>query len=488
LDEQEIVELLSQDADSRSLVSVDGLTKYATSPIPLDHLPFGSCTASSTSKGAWGFLKELEIDSISWNGLREKLIGNLKLNGIGVQVLFTPSGTDAEALVSHVLTVNSDKILRNLVVAPKEIGSGSALAAGGLWFDELAADGSMGVVGEVMFPHFVDRIQVERIVIRLKSGKLLSKDAVTSKCLYSITDAVEKDQSILIHLVAGSKTSVHAPSRKFLEKMQELLKERIHIVVDAAQGRFSRSGIKGCLERGWIVMVTGSKFFGGPPFSGAVLFPKNYDLENTWNPELSSLFDPNAMISTMKAPENNIPRKGQMLRWSAALEEISSYYSIPKRRRFEFLKWFEEDVSRIFQDESILEVINIQPDDVDKSYRLLQSNTTVVSFMLRKSKSHPWFGVDELRKIHRSLMLKTVNKLHLGQPVGLTEDGEVGALRLAFGGVMMQNLNKLIESGTSEQGARGILNAWLEGAFESIREILKNENNLQNKERSIIIE
>lgn len=45
------------------------------------------------------------------------------------------------------------------------------------------------------------------------------------------------------------------------------------VVVDACQLRSDAENIVEYASKGFITLVTGSKFYCGPPFSGAVLFP-----------------------------------------------------------------------------------------------------------------------------------------------------------------------------------------------------------------------
>ena len=54
----------------------------------------------------------------------------------------------------------------------------------------------------------------------------------------------------------------------------------ITLVVDACQARITSPAIADYLERGAIVFVTGSKFMGGPPFSGFALVPRRFREES----------------------------------------------------------------------------------------------------------------------------------------------------------------------------------------------------------------
>ena len=68
------------------------------------------------------------------------------------------------------------------------------------------------------------------------------------------------------------------------------------------------------LRRGWPVVVTGSKFFGGPALSGAVLFP----LERRAG-------------SRPAGPGPGAPGLGTVLRWTAALDAIERFSSVAHR-------------------------------------------------------------------------------------------------------------------------------------------------------------
>ena len=47
----------------------------------------------------------------------------------------------------------------------------------------------------------------------------------------------------------------------------------VDVIVDACQLRLPAHKVREYLKMGWPVVITGSKFLGGPAFSGAVLVP-----------------------------------------------------------------------------------------------------------------------------------------------------------------------------------------------------------------------
>merc|ERR1711871_687259 len=73
---------------------------------------------------------------------------------------------------------------------------------------------------------------------------------------------------IVVHMVVGSKTGQCMPSEDCMETLLAKYGKLILPVVDACQGRLDEGSIRKYLDRGRVVLCTGSKFFGGPPFSG----------------------------------------------------------------------------------------------------------------------------------------------------------------------------------------------------------------------------
>ena len=70
-----------------------------------------------------------------------------------------------------------------------------------------------------------------------------------------------------------SKLGWRAPSDRCLDEIAPRWPDQVQIVVDACQMRLGRPRLRKYLDRGYLVLVTGSKFFTGPAFSGALLVP-----------------------------------------------------------------------------------------------------------------------------------------------------------------------------------------------------------------------
>jgi hypothetical protein len=74
-------------------------------------------------------------------------------------------------------------------------------------------------------------------------------------------------------VVHGSKTGLVLPHLDHVDALRDRFGEGVLFVVDACQARITSQALRDYLGREMIVFVTGSKFMGGPPFSGFALLP-----------------------------------------------------------------------------------------------------------------------------------------------------------------------------------------------------------------------
>ena len=88
-------------------------------------------------------------------------------------------------------------------------------------------------------------------------------------------DALRADPAcvVVLHTVAGSKTGLRLPSPDVSERLCAEFGHRVVSVLDACQMRHSPSLIPRWLEHSGPVLMTSSKFFGGPSFGSGVFFP-----------------------------------------------------------------------------------------------------------------------------------------------------------------------------------------------------------------------
>jgi hypothetical protein len=154
--------------------------------------------------------------------------------------------------------------------------------------------------------------------------------------LRAVETAIAQGAPVLLQIMDASKLGWRAPSAACLDEIARRWPGKVQIVVDACQARLGRRRLRAYLDRGYMVLITGSKFFGGPAFSGALLVPKGMSRSLDHVGEIApGFFDyagrsdwPTAW-TTLRSRFERRPNFGQWLRWEAALAEIGRYYAVP---------------------------------------------------------------------------------------------------------------------------------------------------------------
>jgi hypothetical protein len=139
---------------------------------------------------------------------------------------------------------------------------------------------------------------------------------------------------------------------------------KICIVVDACQMRLDREEIIEYLKYQMIVIITGSKYFTGPPFSAAILIPEQIVLDVQasgatfdigFNSYCSKEDLPQQLRTILRDPSNNY-NLGSIFRWVAAISEMERYYEIPAIIRAEAVSGFCERVEGILSAAPFIEL------------------------------------------------------------------------------------------------------------------------------------
>lgn len=219
---------------------------------------FGSCTANPitpTMLAQHQALKAQHAGPDPQDYLRE-LFG-------AAQCRLAASGTDAEYTCA--LAMGPDPYCC-ILMDPAEIGSGCTRAAAGLAH-------AQGCPVDVPL-HLQATIETTRL--RDASGRPLTQAEVDAQ-VFDIA-ARHVHLPILLHHVACSKTGLCSPSEAACLSLQRGHASGVRVVVDASQGRFDLDDVHRWLDYGWAVIITGSKYFGAPPFCGATLLPIGWPL------------------------------------------------------------------------------------------------------------------------------------------------------------------------------------------------------------------
>jgi hypothetical protein len=460
--------LLGSGGDPRLTINpASGLNEYGCQPFPCpDTLSFSSSTATSISQRAYDRAREAR-DSLMQSAIavgieaafdtrveamREELKACLGLSRTQADVVFSPSGTDSQLQALFLTQTRLGPALTTVIVAADQTGSGTVNTARGCHFNIVTANGSRVRKGEPIagLAH-----SVNSVALRLfdEAGDIRPQPASDAMVLGAVESAIAGGSRVLLQVMDSSKFGWRAPSAQCLDEISIRWPDQVQIVVDACQMRLGRTRLRNYLDRGYLVLVTGSKFFAGPPFSGALLVPsalaQEIDTAGDIAPGLFEYTSRSDWPKSWPGLRSRFPVRanfGQWLRWEAALEEIRAYYSVPDEFRRIALETFGKGVERIIASSPSLRLLPPQPrpsgegvDDDELAQR------TIFPFVIRHGDRV--FSLEHTKKLYRALAqgvtpaacvdVPTVaaTPCLIGQPVALGggEGQPAAALRICAG-------------------------------------------------------
>ena len=348
--------LMAQGGDQRLAVDPrTGLNHYGCSHRPRPWaITFASSTASSLSERGFGGAEACRrrIAAAAFGGsatiamaleadaVRAGIAAHYGLwpddvpsgNGSRSEVVLAASGTDCELLA--LALAERQGPVSSILTAPEETGTGVPLAAGGRHF-ACDTSGRQQVSKGAAIEGFRTDARVVALAIRHADGTLRTASEIETDGAQLVAAERQAGRHVLLHLLDLSKTGLLAPSPTWLERLQAADGEGIDIVVDACQARLDQRRVRDYLAHGWMVMITGSKFFTGPPFCGAVLLPRQivdrladgkalpaglaaYGCRTDWPDRIEA--------ASHLSPGVNL---GMVLRWQAALAEMHAFAAVP---------------------------------------------------------------------------------------------------------------------------------------------------------------
>jgi hypothetical protein len=347
--------LLVSGGDARLAVnSADGRNAYSCQPWPApDTLSFSSSTATSISQRAYeraGCARDSLMQSAIALGLhdafdarieemRDELKAHLGLSRADVEVVFSASGTDSQLQALSLTRSLLGAPLTTVIVAADQTGSGTAHTALGRHFSDRTANGSRVRKGEPI-GGLAESLTSIALPVTNADGNVRPQAQTDLLVLGAVERAIAGGAKVLLQVMDCSKLGWRLPSDQCVREISARWPHDVQIVVDACQMRLGRRRIGAYLDRGYMVIVTGSKYFTGPPFSGAVLVPEG--LSRTIDAvdgiaagllEYSVRSDWPKRWGVLRSHFPDRPNFGQWLRWEAALEEIGAYYRVPDTSR-----------------------------------------------------------------------------------------------------------------------------------------------------------
>ncbi len=427
---KEIAQVLTEGCDERvHIIPETGLNKYHLNPVEYERLlQRGSCTANLLTRRSHGVAKAFlgKYDELSYEHLLETQSARLK-SLVGSEfndpfdIYFAPSGSD---LVYYPLMfqmmINPDKKLINVVSCPEELGSGSKFASETRFYANYNQFGEHIVKGDFVDPE--NKSEVHYLDARDEEGNILDRTKEIKKII-----AANPEASVVGSLVFGSKSGIKDDLDVIDPESDTMW------VVDLCQFRVDPKLIHELLEKGVMVMLTGSKFFQAPPFCAAMLVPRKWseklsDLDASIIKPYGKLFSAYDVPFFMQNMRDQLPareNKALRLRWEIALDEMEAYrYWSTKETDDIITRWATGVMSRL----ETSTYFKLMPDQ-------LKTNMSIISFQV-------WVGDNALDNAQLKDLFKAIttsthegfvggfNKVFFGQPV---QYGAKSFIRLAIG-------------------------------------------------------
>ncbi len=463
--------LLMAGGDLRlNIDEIELLNKYGCRPFPRpDAFTFASSTATSVSNFAfdktdkvrsilisnslkYGFKKAtLELAELLKNNLRKIF----KLDD-ACEIIFSPSGTDSSLQIAAITQIISDKDITHVLIASDETGSGVPAALKGCHFENTTALNYPIKKGDKI-EGFRD-IELIKIPFRDENGALKSSAQLDEEVFDAVSKTNDLGRHVVLHTMDQSKLGYQSPSEKLIKKLNTIDKLSMQIIVDGSQLRLDPKDIQNYLNKGYIVTITGSKYFTGPPYSGALILPEcvsNLILsaENTLPKGLTQYYNHSDWPATWFCSQDLSDgyNYGSYMRWNAAIVEMDRYYKTPVLYRNMGIEMFCNFVDDSIKDATFLEPLYGDETNTNtyksKEFGIRNIRTIFPFFIL---KNNEVLSIDNVKKLYTLLnsdlsdqfedapleiIRLAAQKCHIGQAVNVKygNDIESAILRISLG-------------------------------------------------------
>jgi hypothetical protein len=381
------------------------------------------------------------------------------------------SGTDAELIVLALAAGALRRPVTNIVLAPGETGRGVVVAAAGRHFHDGAPFAAVAAGARLAGWEHAD-IRVETVEIRDAAGATRAPAAVEGDARALARAAIAAGRGALLHLLDVSKTGREGLSLEAARSIAAEAPERTLVVADCCQLRCAPERLRALLDAGFLLTLSGSKFAGGPPFSGAAITPKGwlarFDaslLPSGLSAHAAELDWPPALRGALAGRAVARANVGLGLRWLAALAELERFAEIEPALARRVRARFRADVARSVEG---CGRAALEPCDGD----VARWPETIATLRLRRgdgsvaSKAE----AERLRVALREPLPGAGNvaarRFHVGQPVGV---GEETALRICLSAPLINAVADRIDAGLSFDAAYAPLFADVAALFEKWR-------------------
>ena len=336
----EATRLMTTGGDGRlTLDPRTGLNRYHSAPRPSPVLAYASSTANDISPAAFEHVRQIAAEfGTELSGplyaerlelLRRRIRAAYRVAD-DVDVVFAPSGTDLEYVGLACVAGRGANGTHNILLGADEVGSGCIHSAYGRYFAESTAVGLATRAGEAVSG--LGEVALTDVPVRDAHGRARRSSDISEEMLDHAMPAQRQGRHVLVHIVHGSKTGLILPTLEDVDGLRERLGDGAGFVVDACQARITSAAIADYLARDAIVFVTGSKFMGGPPFSGFALVPPAFRRNAPPLPKgLATIFRRSEWPFGWPGAEalENSANPGLLLRLEASIFELERFQGLP---------------------------------------------------------------------------------------------------------------------------------------------------------------
>jgi hypothetical protein len=438
----DILDILVLGCDERVHINPEtGRNKYHLNPVERDGLlQRGSCTANVLTPSGEEVAREFlgKYENLSYESLLESQSHRLRELVQSefrdpFDVFFAPSGSD---LVYYPIMfqrlLNPTRRLVNIVSCPQELGSGSLYASEGKFYGQCNQFGESTSKGDLVDP--TRDVDVHYLGARADDGVILDRTQAFKNLVEENSDA-----AVVGSLVLGSKSGIK-DDLEIIDPSSDTM-----WVVDLCQFRVDHTLIHKLLERGVLVMLTGSKFFQSPPFCAAMLVPRGWcerlrSVEDVSSvapfAELFSAYDLPWYMTNLRSQLPRRENKGLRLRWEIALDEMESYSAWSFDETEEVINTWGAGVMKRLSESQYFELM---PDQ-------LKTNPSIISFQVwvnERALDHA-----QLKALFEAVCVdkhegfsEEIKRVFFGQPVAY---GGKSFIRIALGS---NSIRKFLEVG-----------------------------------------
>lgn len=441
------------------------LNKYGCRPFPRpEALTFASSTATSVSNVAFSRTegkRQYLIDAALQEGLAvtlekaaahltEKLKKSLSLPESST-VILAPSGTDISLYVAGICQAVYPGEITHILVAADETGSGVPAALKGMHFSDRSALGYQVTKGELMDDF--RPVELHPINLRDPEGQLKSDEVIYNEIREIVICALREGRHPVVHVMDQSKLGYTAPGPENQARLEKEFGNDILLMVDNSQLRMDQEDIRSYIDRNYLMTLTGSKYFTGPPFCGALIIPDKYGrvwkkINRPLPSGLEKYFCKNEspdwkMCASLPSSFN----LGLYMRWYSSITEISRYFQTPISLRYLGIEMFCDHVAKSIEQSPYLDPLETLPSrESMNGNHSLKDRRTIFPFFIRDGEKVMSF--EETTMLYR-LLNKNLEEdydilpegrvaakaCHIGQPVkAVHPDGSAGAVvRISLG-------------------------------------------------------